>query len=277
MKICLFMFLAIILLSNLCYAVESMDIDISLSKNDIVTEIITLTIIGDESYDSVEFTTFMRPLIIIYEGEYSIREEDSNYVIRFEDYIVPGENIITFTLVYDQIIESSTKNKIFRTTFYPENAGQMGISLTLPLYHALSAQEPSATPKPALIETDGQRIKLYWEFQEQADIAVFYTGQREFGSQLIPAFIVIVLISFCIFIYFKKKTKKHISAVLSSEEIKVVEEVRKGVNKQKEIAKNLDFSKSKMSKVIRKLEEKGLIEKKPYFKTNIIKLSKKIK
>ena len=45
----------------------------------------------------------------------------------------------------------------------------------------------------------------------------------------------------------------------------------------KNIAKNLDFSKSKMSKLVRKLEEKNLVERKPYFKTNIIKLSRKIK
>ena len=56
--------------------------------------------------------------------------------------------------------------------------------------------------------------------------------------------------------------------------ILVVKELRKGTKMQKHIAKNLDFSKSKISKVVRKLEEKKIIEKEPYFKTNKIKLKK---
>ncbi len=268
--------LALILLSSLCSA-ASMDIDISLSKNDIVTETITLRINAAKSYNSVEFTTVNKPLTILYDGEYSIREEDGDYVITFEKDIIHGENTLSFTLVYSRIIEGNAKNKVFRTIFYPENAEQMTISLRLPTYHILSDKEPSVTPKPDSIDSDGQRITLFWEFKEGAEIVVFYKSQNDLRLQLFSIVIIIGVISLVVYIYFKKKTKKHISDVLSSEEKKVVEELRKGVTKQKEIAKNLEFSKSKMSKVVRKLEEKSLIEKKPYFKTNIIKLSKKIK
>lgn len=276
-KYCLFIFLGIILFSSLSSAKQYVDIDISLSKNDIVTETINLTIIADQRYDSVEFTTVIKPLTIIYEGEYSIREEDNDYIITFEKEIIRGKNALTFTLIYDQIIEGNAKNKVFRTIFYPENTEQMTISLTLPTYYILSDKEPSVTPKPSSVGSDGQRITLFWKFQEQADIVVFYRSQADFGLQVIPIIIIMSVIALVIYIYFKKKTKKHISEILSSEEKKVVEELRKGITKQKEIAKNLDFSKSKMSKIIRKLEEKDLIEKKPYFKTNIIRLSKKIR
>jgi len=268
----------ILVFSNLSFAKESMDIDITLSKNDIVTERITLNILADQSYDSVEFTTFLQPLTVLYDGEYSISQEDDAFVIIFDKNIVVGENIITFTLVYDEIIEGNNKNKVFRTSFYPENSDSVIISLTLPTYHALSDIKPSVTPKPSYIESDGQRITLYWKFleDEQADIAVFYQGEDGFNT-IIISLIAILIISIAVFLYFKNKTRKHISQTLSSEELKVVDELRKGVKKQKEIAINLDFSKSKMSKLISKLEEKDLIEKKPYFKTNIIILSRKIK
>jgi len=274
-KYCLFFLL--ILCSSLISAQQFTDIDISLSKNDIVTETITLTIVADQSYDSVEFTTVIKPLTILHNGEYSIREENDDYIISLEKDIKPGRNTLSFRLIYDNIVEGDAGNKVFRTRFYPENSEQMVISLTLPTYFILSDKEPSVTPKPDSIKTDGQRIKLSWEFDDQADIVVFYKGQTNSKLQLIPIIIIIAIISLATYLYFKKKTKKHISETLSTEEKKVVKELRKGVTKQKEIAKNLEFSKSKMSKVIRKLEEKNLIEKKPYFKTNIIKLSKKIK
>lgn len=270
-------FFWIVLLSNVSFAQNAMNIDISLSKNDIVKEVISLTFEAEESYDSVEFTSVIKPLSVYYGGDYSVREEDGNYVITFEKDIKPGKNDLKFVLVYDNIVEGDDNNKVFRTRFYPENTEEMTISLTLPTYYILSDKEPSVTPKSDSITTDGQRIKLEWEFDDLADIVVFYESQAEVEFQIILFVILVAVISVFFYFYFKRKTKKHISEVLTSEEKKVVAEIRKGVTKQKEIARNLEFSKSKMSKVIRKLEEKNLIEKKPYFKTNIIKLSKKIK
>lgn len=267
----------VLILYSFVYAEESVDIQIS--KNNIVTETVTLTFIADESYDFVEFTTIEKPLTIVYNNKYSIRQEGSAYIITFEKEIVPGKNKVTFKLIYDAIIEGSNKNRVFRTTFYPRE--EMKVSVTLPMHHALSDKKPSVTPQPSDIKSDGQHITLLWDFkdQEQVDIIVFYEGAS--GFRFLPILVIIIVIIVLTFfgfhIYFKKKTIKHISETLSSEEIKVLNEVRKGVTKQKEIARDLEFSKSKMSKVIRKLEEKGLVNKTPYFKTNIIDLSKKIK
>jgi len=267
--------LSLILLGSLSSA--HMDVNIALSQNDIVTEIINLTFTADESYDSVEFTTVVRPLAVQYEGNYSIREENGNYILSFEKRITPGINSLSFNLVYDSIIEGNTKNKVFRARFYPENAETMNISLALPVYYILSDKEPCVVPKPDSIITDGQRIRLIWDLKDQADIVVFYKSQSRFEWYFIPIIVIPLLIIIGVYVFFKKKTKKDISDILSSEETKVIEEIRKGITKQKEIAQKLDFSKSKMSKVIRKLEEKELVEKKPFFKTNILKLSKKIR
>ena len=88
--------------------------------------------------------------------------------------------------------------------------------------------------------------------------------------------IFIVSISFGLFFYVKKKSREDIYAILSNDEILIIKEIKNNVTKQKEISRNLNFSKSKMSKVIAKLEQKKLISKEPHFKTNIIKLIKKI-
>ena len=135
------------------------------------------------------------------------------------------------------------------------------------------SKEPSASPMPESVDSDGRHIILNWRFKDDQDriIAVFYEGPKTY--YLIA--VLIILFSLAVIFFLTKARMTHIvTETLSDDEKKVVEQVRKGVKKQKLIAKNLEFSKSKMSKVLRKLEEKGLIEKKPFLKTNIIKLKK---
>jgi len=267
--------LILIILSYSSYAYESMSIDISLSKNDIITEVITLSNPSINMNDFYEYTTIVKPISILYDGEYSITEEKQDYKITFENL----KEEITFTLLFDSIIESNDKNKVFRTSFTPNNIKDLIITATLPKHFTLSDIKPSVTPKPTSIESDGQRITLSWTLNnpQYADIIIFYIGEKNLAFLVIIPFIIVIAISSIIFLYFKKKTKKHLNNTLSSEEIKIVEELRKGVTKQKDIANNLNFSKSKMSKVVRKLEEKDLVNKKPFFKTNILILSTKIK
>lgn len=263
-----------VLCISLCYA-DSMELDISISNRDIIKQDVKLVFDVNETYDNVEFATQLMPLSIQYNGEYSIEEYENLYIINFNKTISPIDNSIEFSLIYDKMIEG---DKVFRTSFYPQDM-DVTISLRLPRHYVLSPREPSATPKPDSISSDGQHIYLYWEFsdKDQTDIAVFYQGQESSNGIIVFSIILLMSSGIMLFYYFKKKTKKDISGILSSDEQKIVEELRKGVAKQKEIARNLDFSKSKMSKVVRKLEEKELIEKKPFFKTNTLKLSRKIR
>ena len=265
--------------SYITAASQQMLVDISISKNDIVTENIGLKIVSNETYDVVAFTTISKPLSIIYDGGYSIRQEGDYYVVVLQKELVVGENSLNFTIIYNDLIDRKNKQRVFRTTFHPENNAEMSIRLTLPAHFVLSGKEPSAIPKPDLIITDGQKITLIWDFNnsERADLSVFYEGESNFGTIIIIFAVVLSASISLIFFIFKKSKIRDLEETLSSEELKIVEQIRKGATKQKEIAKNLEFSKSKMSKIARKLEEKGLIERKPYFKTNIIKLSKKIR
>ncbi len=268
--------LMILALSLSVSAVQDMDIDLYISKNDVVSEDITLTLISDSTYEIVEFVTVFRPLSIIYDGEYSIKRDGGNYVIEFEKDITIGTNEVSFSILYDDLIDKSFNERVFRTSFYPKNVSSLDISLTLPTHFVLSEKSPSSTPRPDSISSDGQRITLSWKFDnpESADISVFYTGQRNSTLLIIVFLISIVLISLVLFFYSKKRLKKHIGDMLSDQELKVITELEKGVVKQKEIGANLNFSKSKLSKIVGRLEEKNLVEKKPHFKTNVLRLLK---
>lgn len=242
-----------------------MNIDISISKNDIVTEEFNIDFISSEYYDSFEFTIPSRPLSISYDGEYEIQDN----IIYFKKDILPGYQEISFTLLYDNLIDSFGRTNNFRTSFVTDQ--DVSISLTLPEKFILS-RAPSATPTPDKITTDGQHIKLYWK--NDAAISVFYEGNEVSFAVIILSIIFLSIFASALFFFFRQKTKQAITDILSEDENLVIKELKKGITQQKNIAKNLHFSKSKMSKVIRKLEEKELIEKKPYFKTNKIKLKK---
>jgi len=244
----------------------NIDTVISISKNDIVTE--TITFQTNESYDSFAFETLSEPLSIIYDGEYAIKELENSYLITFQK----SNNELTFSLLFDDLVECNKQNRIFRTGF--TSSDQTSVTVILPTGFVLSDKAPQATPMPDKIETDGQRIKLKWHFDDDSVIAVFYKGPKSHTNFFIISILTIILITFCLFLYFRTHFKRTIKETLSEDEQLIVKELCNRVKIQKTIARNLGFSKSKMSKVLRKLEEKGLVEKTPYFKTNKIKLKK---
>lgn len=238
-------------------------IDITLNDKDIVKEDFLIDSNATAGYDHYEYQTINKPLSVIYDGDYTINKVNDQYSIIFK---YNNKDKLTFSIIYNNILGKSGNKRMLRSSF--ENADS--ISVTLPEGYVLS-DEPSTIPKPDDITSDGQHIKLSWN--DTDSIAVFYQGKRSYALFIVLGFI---LLAVAVIFYFmsRKRVSKAIREVLSDDENLVINEIKKGVVKQKAIAANLNFSKSKMSKVMRKLEEKGLVEKIPHFKTNIIKLKK---
>jgi hypothetical protein len=275
MKSVLLAIIGLLLLPSFALA-ASMKADFSISANNIVTEDVLIRLNATQAYDSFTFTTFSEPSSIVYDGSHSIVQQNDSYIISFARDIKPGENIIRFKMLFGNLVQRSGSSLVFRTQLSSAVADRISVSATLPAGFMLSEQAPQATPAPASITTDGRRIMLNWDFDSSdAAIAVFYTDGKSSSLWLfiaIPLLLAGAAISF--FFLHKHRVRSVVSETLSEDEQKVVSRVRQGVNKQKEISMQLEFSKSKMSKVIRKLEEKGLLEKTPFFKTNVIRLKK---
>jgi hypothetical protein len=231
-------------------------IDIALNSNNIVNE--HFSIPKPDGYDSFEFSFSEKPISINYNGEYSIEEEK---IIFFDN----GKDMIEFDLIYDNLVEQSGTRRIFRESF----EGANNILIRLPEKFILSSK-PSTIPEYDSITTDGQNIVLEWE--NTPSVAVFYEGGLNYVPYAISFAAAIAAIAALFLIHLKKQRAKVVDEMISEDEKLVLAQLKAGVTKQKEISKNLSFSKSKMSKIIRKLEEKNLVEKKPHFKTNILKL-----
>ncbi|MDP7080455.1 MAG: MarR family transcriptional regulator [Candidatus Undinarchaeales archaeon] len=180
-----------------------------------------------------------------------------------------------------------------RFTLYlllPSGAGVSGSS-TLPL-----------SPKPDNILTDGRRVYVVWT---RDDVAVgeglsFFALYRFYGSGpgVGPAAVrgfaadtpppgdsgTSVLIGFMLgaalvgTYHLRSRIRHHqetgelITAVVTEDENQVLAAIKDngGEMRQDEMGEMVGFSKPKLSKVVRRLEEKGLVDKTPHHKTNIL-------
>lgn len=216
-------------------------------------------------------------------GKHFLKAEfDSDYPL-----ISLKENKLMFRTNYKQFIE--TKNFIF--------------ILKLPLGYIIP-EEPGKdkfffiSPKADSLYSDGQRIILRWEerpLDEKFEVSVIsepLKSKLKFGNAIL-ILALIVFITFLI-IYFKKKIKyekekikkKKFSAkkkpkteiieeYLMESEKKVIDELKNADKKelwQKQLQLKTEFSKAKLSRIIRNLEARNIIQKIPYGNTNKIKL-----
>ncbi|MBU3905159.1 MAG: winged helix DNA-binding protein [Nanoarchaeota archaeon] len=131
--------------------------------------------------------------------------------------------------------------------------------------------------RPAKISTDGQQIYVEWANKlssgEEFTAFVEYKAKTSQINYLIIG-VVLILISFIIGYKIKSPKKEKILKTFMSPDEKAVMNIIKRDKDviQNDIKRELNWSKSKMSKILRNLEIKDLIDKKPYKKTNRIKL-----
>lgn len=138
-------------------------------------------------------------------------------------------------------------------------------------------------------DTDGRRIFIRWFFDNPTlgqtfNPAVVYEQVSSVGQNQLNVFIVIisgaiVAFVFLLYFFFKRGNVKDVLPILSDGERKVMEILlrEKGTVDQRQIVKETDFSKAKVSRVITDLVNRGLIEKHVKGRKNLIKLKKAIK
>ena len=130
--------------------------------------------------------------------------------------------------------------------------------------------ENSYSPENALIGSDGRRTIINWEMEDlkKGDRIDTYVAYERIGEVIISQIpsqmlfiilFVIVVVAFTIYkFYWKAKRIKMFIPILKSDEKKIYDAVTRngsGVN-QKIIVKESGYSKAKVSKVLKSLEEK---------------------
>ncbi|MEK6934514.1 MAG: winged helix-turn-helix transcriptional regulator [Nanoarchaeota archaeon] len=221
-----------------------------------------------DEYNNLDFTLTDQGILI---NKEIIANKQSNINIEFDS---PG------------LVKQSGKDFIFSLDLsIPFISKQTQIKLNLPEGFVLSDIDSPISPKPTNIDSDGKSINIIWDIntQEESFIVLYKRGYISLSESMLPiylssGFILILLTSLVFILVQKKRAKEFISGTLSEDENQIINLIREDKNTtQKNVSQELGFSKSKMSKLIRRLEEKGTIRKKPFFKTNKFDLDKRLK
>lgn len=143
---------------------------------------------------------------------------------------------------------------------------------------------PQIFPKNATILSDGRRIIVNWNFQnvkvdDPIKFEIFYEPVKKIiipFNQIVLIGVISVVLTFLLIYKKTKKTKELIFSVLDKYERKVLEMISSaGQIKQKKIVQSTNLSKAKVSRIVKKLAERGLIKVERRGRTNILKIVKR--
>lgn len=194
--------------------------------------------------------------------------------------------------------ETSDFVKVLEKTYFfdsdmslNKNIDQVYVSVKLPEGTGMPSSNTDA--KISYFEnstktTDGRRIIIQWSlnnvqarqplrFQflyEDVDVAPLFSIRLRYF--LLMGLAAVAVILFLIYRY-KIKPEKLVLSVLDEYERKVIDIIgaNKGVANQRKIVQETNLSKAKISRVVKSLAERGLVEVERKGRTNILKLVKK--
>ncbi len=231
------------------------------------------------------------------EGELEVFTEDSTLVVPLRKKLHAGESQrLRFVFTLPGIVSSYRGDSILTMSYVPEvRVVNFTFMVKLPRGSVLVSEQRGAGeavaavyPTPERVLTDGEHIIVRWKKWELSPgesfrIFVMYTtvGQKQrSGYALVLAGLALgVALTYAYFYYQRKRRgeerRRVVKLVLREDEQKIYDLLtEKGEILQEEIVRRTGFSKAKVSKLVRNLEEKGIIKKEPYRKTNRLILKK---
>ncbi len=207
---------------------------------------------------------------------YIIDHAGSNYLI-----VVPM-NSPTRTINISYVISNSVFTSGSLNIFYTELSfgkliADMHVAAYLP--EGNEVYQNSFSPAGAATGSDGKRIILSWELQNVSMPEVFsikYTEQSSGAALIFVIFAVMAGILIFVYLYHREHMREEFMKGFREDEKKTIEYIRlQKTALQSDLQKQFHFSRAKATRIVAILEEKKLIEKKKYGRTNKLAWIKK--
>ncbi len=217
-------------------------------------------------------------------SEYKLEESSKYYLIK-----INSANNLSIKYITQSMISKSKNRYSFVSRNYLNK--MQNVRLVLP-ESAVILEDGLVFPEPDLISSDGRSIILTWNDYNEKQIIVDYEFLKD-KKFIQYSIILIIIIIFALYLIlqrkiFKRKIKKlkgknkktntkseAIEEHLIESEKAIISELKKSEKNQlwqKHLQTKTGFSKAKLSRVIRNLESRNLIQKIPMGNTNKIKL-----
>lgn len=276
MKTAIAFAVSFLLLINLASAISFDKVYVELEiKDSVAYEQITASLFTEKQLNSIVFPLSVKPENLEISLPYQLKED--GIVIN---KTIPANSSFEFSMKLQTssfITKISESEFLFSYTSPRITAKEMKVKVALPEETRIVDKGSLLVSRPVFISTDGRRIFLEWikELSEEEFTSFVQYNKAKTEYPNIFLIVSIVLAAGFIIGYKLKKVKKAkiIKEVLSEDERIIVDEISKrGEAMQDELRKTTNFSKTKVSKILRNLEMKGIVLKTPYKKTNKIKL-----
>jgi len=262
-KICFLLILIFLSTGIYCENIKDYSINFDMQNDFSVIENITI------KFDS----PVNKELNYMFSG-YDISVSDENGKL---DYIFDENIIKIFPRNSTELIISFHSNDLvyknefllFFTQFSTEfSIEKLNIEVKLPEGYVVSQTS-------GITGSDGKRITVKWNFEnvkpkEEKTLSIRFE-KLEKTDIVFPLVIAFVIIIFFLIRYYKKREHEKFLMGFSEDERKVIEILKeKKEIYQNKIEKDLHFSRAKMTRIVAKLQEKKLIDKKKKGRTNKI-------
>lgn len=207
---------------------------------------------------------------------YQIDHAGGNYLI-----VVPmNQPTRTLNISYvtsNTVFTSGSLSIFFTVLSLGKPVANMSVAASLP--EGNEVYQNSYSPADANIGSDGKRIILSWNIQNVDSPVVFSIKYSEQGSTAAIIFIVIAFmvgIIVFVYLYFREHSREEFMKGFRDDEKKTIEYIRlQKTALQSDLQKQFHFSRAKATRIVAVLEEKKLIEKKKYGRTNKLTWIKK--
>lgn len=256
------------------------------------------TINSDLSVDNKITFKFGKPITHL---DYQLAFKVSDLTARssFESADCKSNEISTGTLISCDFVGMTEEEDLLELSFRTEGSVKKvddryrffvnyGITLPIDRYFVkiklpenAILSEPVANqsyfPADGLVSSDGRRISVYWENEnitkgETLQFTMSYTMPSTVSNLVVVTVaIIIIVVMVAVAIYAKKgsgsskREEDVVKSVLNTDEKKIVNLLisKGGSSGQKSLVRETDFSKAKVSRILKSLKERGVIEVEP--------------
>lgn len=222
-----------------------------------------------------------------------------NYSIESGKIIVEGKNL-KISYISEDLLDKFDEGYYFVHELKLDN-GFEKVSARVHLKEGYYLQKDKIFPKNYILQTDGEKIYVVWyltDVQKGDSLPIFLTIKSEKGEGILDwaiiAVLIVIVVAGALYFYSRKpkiivkavrgakKQKEKVENKLENVEKYLVESEKavldalkkadRGETWQKQLQIATGFSKAKLSRVIRNLEARNLIEKIPFGNTNKVRL-----
>lgn len=260
--------------ANALQDIETLNIYFELQDDAIVKE--TLNYTFTKAMEEEMFYTIDQEItnVKVYgNGEelFFTQTSNSNGTIIGIKPLVPLENISLEFMLLDSIYEKNSNTKHFFTYISLDQQPQK-ISAEFKVPKDISIPQQTLLPEEGYLTTDGETISVKWDSIDDADFifSVDYKENYNYLLLILGGIFSITLISiFCFYIYKKKEHETDFMFGFSEDEKKALEYIKDHKKiLQRDLHRTFHFSRAKTTRMIKKFEEKQIIEKEEWGRNN---------